>query len=120
MILDSSVILQILLDQGLADKCKKAIDRKATLVPTLCLYEVYKKLRSKLTEDECLEALSPLHDLPKLELTETVALTAADLAIEFKLGMADAIVLAHARIKNTPLLTLDNDFRSIPGVIVIH
>lgn len=120
MILDSSALLQVLLNQSLSKKCKAAIDWKTARIPTLCIYEVYKKLRTKLTEDECLDAMSPLHSIPKLELTETVALTAADLAIEFNLGMADAIVLAHARIKKSVVLTLDNDFLNIPGVTVIR
>jgi predicted nucleic acid-binding protein len=120
MILDSSVLLQILLAQKLAKKCEAAIDWKTSAIPTLCLYEIYKKLRSKLTEDECMEAMSPLHVLPKLELTETVALTASDLSLEFKLGMADAIVLAHARIQRKTLITMDNDFVSIAGVLVIR
>lgn len=120
MILDSSVLLQILLNQNLSKKCKEAVDWKTAAIPTLCIYEIYKKLRSKLTEDECLDAMSPFHDILKLELTETVALTAADLSIEFNLAMADAIVLAHARIKKTTLLTLDNDFVEIPGAVVIR
>ena len=117
MILDSSVILQVLLGQKQASDCRKKIDWKHAAIPTLCVFEIYKKLRTKLTEDECLEAMSPIRSLPLLDLPELVALTAADLSIEYRLGMADAIVLAHARVRNQILLTLDYDFAGIPGVI---
>ena len=120
MILDSSVILQVLLGQPLAHPCREKIDFSKAMIPTLCIFEVYRKLRTKLTEEEALSAMSAFHKVEKIELTEAVALTAADLSVEYKLAMADAIVLAHAQIKRVPLLTLDNDFSSIPGVIVIR
>lgn len=45
-----------------------------------------------------------------------LALRAADLSLEQRLAMADAIILATARLYDAELVTSDRDFESIPGV----
>ena len=67
-----------------------------------------------------MEAISALSSFGIRDLTREVALLGADLSIEFNLAMADGLVLAHARHLETELLTLDNDFASIPDVKVIR
>ena len=52
-------------------------------------------------------------------LTDELALTAADLSLEFKLPMADAIVLATGRLYDAEVITSDGDFDGIPGVTYI-
>lgn len=54
------------------------------------------------------------------DLTSEIALTAADLSKEHKIGMADSIVLAHAQHVGGTLVTLDNDFSGMPGARVIR
>ena len=54
--------------------------------------------------------------VPRGPLTEEIALTAADLSLELGLAMADAIVLATARLASAGLVTSDGDFASISGV----
>lgn len=120
MVVDTSVWLAILLAQPLKDKCLKEIKGKDIFVPSLCFYECYKKIRSKCTEAEALEAISALHAYPALEVNAEIALTAADLSLEYSLAMADSLVLSHARVLGVPLLTLDNDFSDIPGVKVLR
>lgn len=53
-------------------------------------------------------------------LDESLALEAADISIETKLAMADAIIYATARRANATLLTLDPDFDGLPGVTVVR
>lgn len=55
-----------------------------------------------------------------LDMTREVVLTAADVSLEFSLAMADSIILAHARLSDAKLLTLDNDFAKIPNVKVLR
>ena len=49
-------------------------------------------------------------------MTGEIALTAADLSLEYGLAMADAMILATARMYRAELVTSDRDFESIPGV----
>ncbi len=120
MVVDSSVWIEILRDGPLAKKCNAAIHRQSIRVPTLVLHEVYKKLRQKISEDVALEAVAALSRYEILDLTRAVAIRAGDLAVQFKLGTADSIVLAHAEILGEPLITLDNDFVPIAIAEVIR
>jgi len=120
LVVDTSVWLEILLAQPLGVACQKEIKSKTIFIPSLCFYECFKKLRSKCSDHESIEAVSVLYQYPHLDLSPEIALAAADLSLEFKLGMADGLVLAHARAIDAVLLTLDNDFASIPGVKVLR
>jgi predicted nucleic acid-binding protein len=120
LVVDSSIWLEILLSQPLKAACLKEIKSKKLFIPTLSFYECFKKLRSKVSDHEAVEAISSLYQYPHLDLTPEIALNAADLSIEFNLGMADSLILAHARAIDGILLTLDNDFSSVPGVKVLR
>ncbi len=51
-------------------------------------------------------------------LNDELALVAADLSLETKLPMADAIILATARLY-AEVITSDSDFEGVPGVTYI-
>lgn len=53
-----------------------------------------------------------------LELTEELALTAADLSLSHGLAMADSMMLAAARTNNAELVTTDAGFEGIDGVTI--
>ena len=55
-----------------------------------------------------------------IALTEQIALTAADLSLAHRLAMADAVMLATARLFDAELITTDSDFAGIDGVIYLH
>ncbi len=120
MVVDSSVWLEILREGSLAHKCQKAFQRQSIQIPALVIFEVYKKLKQKASEDLALEAISAMSRYEVLDLTREVALAGADLSIRYGLAMADSLVLAHAVHLGTQLLTLDNDFTSIPNTKVIR
>lgn len=89
------------------------------LVPTLVLFEVYRKIHKSLSENEALSAVASLSSFHVIELTREIALLGADLSLEHQLGMADSCVLATAQIYHAPLITLDYDFSQIPGVKIL-
>jgi predicted nucleic acid-binding protein len=119
MLVDSSIWLEIFLDGRLSEACRKAVTRDS-VVSTLTYYEIYRKLCQKFSEPKALEAIGALSRYPQIGIDQEVALTAADLSIEHKLGMADSLLLAQARQLKTTLLTLDNDFAGIPGIKVLR
>ena len=120
MVIDSSVFFEIFSDGPLRAACEQQMRDKSLCVPTMVLFEIYRKIKVKVSEDEAMTAVGVMRSYNTLDLTSEVALLAADLSLEYSLPMADSFVLAHAFQLNQPLLTLDNDFARIPGVIIIR
>lgn len=86
------------------------------IVPTVCIYEVFKRLLVQRGEESALQAVGVM-SLGKIsDLTREIAILAASISVEFKIAMADSIVLATARSFNATLWTQDVDFAGIEGV----
>ncbi len=77
---------------------------------------MYKLIRRERSEEEAVRAAAAMQRTRVVALTETIALTAADLALEHGLAMADAIVYATARMENAHVVTSDEDFEGLAGV----
>jgi predicted nucleic acid-binding protein len=54
------------------------------------------------------------------DLTREIAVNAANISSEFKIAMADSIILATTRANNATLWTQDADFEGIGGVQYIE
>ena len=93
-------------------------DTQNLLVPTICLYEVFKKVLSQFDEETALQALSVMTLGQVVELDRDLAIDAALVSTEMKLAMADSIILATARASGASLWTQDLHFKDIPGVEV--
>jgi predicted nucleic acid-binding protein len=89
------------------------------LVPTIVLYEVFKILLLRAGKTEANVFLSQAMRRTVVDLTETIALAAASLSIDYKLSMADAIIYATARAHQAELFTSDAHFSGLPGVTLI-
>lgn len=120
MVVDSSVWLEILQDGPLRTACQKALHKQIIRVPTLVLHEVYKKLKSRATEELALEAIASLSQYEVLDMSREVAILAGDVCLQHSMSMADGIVLAHAEFLSDTLLTLDNDFAKISRAQVLR
>lgn len=90
------------------------------IVPSLCFYEVFKKLLLDLGEESALQAIGVMSHGREIELDRKTAIEAAQVSIEYKLSMADSIILATARAFNATLWTQDEHFRDIEGVKYIE
>src|SRR6185369_3975818 len=110
--LDSSVWIEILGGGRLAEPCIEVLESAAEIVvPTVVLFEVYRKILAATgSDDQALSAVSYLRQHTVRELSDEIALEAAELSLTHRLGMADNFVLAHANHHAAPLVTLDNDF----------
>jgi predicted nucleic acid-binding protein len=86
------------------------------IVPTISMYEVFKRIVLLRTEEEALLAIAWMSTGRVIELTEKIALAAALLSIEHKLPMADSIILATARAFDATLWTQDEHFQGLAGV----
>lgn len=90
------------------------------LVPSVCFYEVFKRLLLDLDEDAALLAVGWMSQGREIILDRKIALEAAHIARETKLTMADGIILASARANNTTLWTQDAHFKDVEGVKYIE
>lgn len=121
VVLDSSVWIEIFRNGPLVNQCQKELQsNKVVGIPTVVLFEIYKKIAIAVSEEEALSAVAYLKSFPVLDLTVEVALMAGDLAIQHKLSMADSLVLAHAYLLEASLVTLDNDFAGIEDVEIVR
>jgi len=89
------------------------------VTPTIILYEVYKKIRRERTEEEALTAVSIINRTRIIDLSESIALFAADLSIKYSRPMGYAIVYATALENNCRVVTTDAHFRELDKVIFV-
>ncbi len=85
-------------------------------MPTLSLYEVFKRVYQQRGEDDALQAVAMMEQGQVVELDSRLALSGAKLALDLRLPMADSLILATARAFNAILWTQDSDFKNIEGV----
>jgi predicted nucleic acid-binding protein len=116
-VVDSSGWLEYFADEPNAAFFTKAIEATAGLVvPTVSLYEVFKRVLQQRGEGEALQAIAVMQQGRIVELSGTLALAAARLSLDLRLPMADAVMLATARACDATLWTQDADFAAVPGV----
>jgi toxin FitB len=92
----------------------QAVD--SLVVPTICLYEVFKRILTQRGEEAALQAVGMMSLGITADLTQEIAINAAQLSTERKLAMADSIILATARANKAILWTQDADFAGVEGV----
>ena len=116
-VVDSSAWLEYFSDGPNADVFAKAIEAVDELiVPTICLYEVFKSVLRQRGESAALSAVALMRQGHVVDLTERSALLAADLSLQTKLPMADSVILAAARLHDAHIWTQDSDFEGLEGV----
>jgi len=116
-VVDSSGWLEYFANDSNADFFAPAIERvSALVVPSVSIYEVFKRVIQQRGEGDALQAVTLMMQGLVVDLGVTISLSAARISIQFKLPMADGIMLAPARDYNATLWTQDADFKVIPGV----
>jgi len=90
------------------------------LVPSICIYEVFKRLTLDMGEENALQAVGIMSYGRVIELNRKIAIDAAGLSLELKLAMADSIILATAREYDATLWTQDAHFKGLDGVKYIE
>lgn len=93
---------------------------ESLLVPSICIYEVFKRLTLSLGEDKAIQAVGIMSYGREIELNRKIAMDAAQISIDLKLAMTDSIILATARVHNATLWTQDAHFKNIDSVKYIE
>lgn len=86
------------------------------LIPTICMYEVFKRILIQRGEEDALRAVGIMSLGTNIELTQEIAINAAQISTTSKLAMADSIILATARASKATLWTQDADYEGMEGV----
>ena len=121
ILVDSSGWIEYLAARPKADLFAPYIEGSEALVTSaIQVYEVYKVVRRDLNEERAIEAVSALRMTTIEPLVESLALEAADVALEHGLAMADAIIFATASRYGAQIVTGDVDFDGLPGVTLIR
>ncbi len=116
-LVDSSAWLEYFADGPNAAFFAPAIEKsRDLLVPTIVVFEVYKRVRQQRNQRAALEAVSALQHGRVIDLTAAFAIAAAAISYSEKLLMADSIIMATARAENATIWTQDADFKGMERV----
>ena len=120
IIVDSCGWLEWFTDGRLADQYREYLaDSDNILMPAIILYEVYKILKREVGEEKALLAAGYMKGYPVIPLDDTLALAAADIALQEKLAMADAVIVATSRAHNCRIISSDADLKDQVNVYYI-
>lgn len=116
-VVDSSGWLEYFSDGPNAPFFADAVEATDELiVPTISLYEVFKRVLQQRGENDALEAVALIMQGEVVALDTTLALSAAKMSADLRLPMADSIILATARSEGAVLWTQDAHFNGLEGV----
>jgi len=91
-------------------------DLENLLVPSICIYEVFKRMLLDMGEEDALQAIGIMAYGREIELDRLIAIEAAQISVDLKLAMADSVILATSRAHDAILWTQDAHFKDIEGV----
>lgn len=116
-VVDSSAWLEYFANGPNASYFAKPIEEvEKLIVPSLSLFEVFKRVLQQRDENDGLQAVAVMQQGVVVDLDSSVALSAARLGVENRLPMADSVILATARKYDATLWTQDADFKGLENV----
>ncbi len=116
-VVDSSAWIEFLADGPNAAEFAVPIeDSENLLVPSLTVYEVFKRVAQLRGESAALEAVGVMLRGRVVDMGASIALEAARVSLTERLAMADSVILATARLEGAVLWTQDADFAGREGV----
>jgi predicted nucleic acid-binding protein len=116
-LVDTCGWIEWMIDSPLAKSYSRYLISPASLiVPTLVQHELYKWLYREIDPPTALSAIAATQTATVVPLDTSLALLSADIAREFNLAMADAIIYAAARQHRATLITSDAHFSDLPHV----
>ncbi|MEE8592627.1 MAG: type II toxin-antitoxin system VapC family toxin [Candidatus Bipolaricaulota bacterium] len=119
-VVDSSAWLEFFADGPNARIFAEPLEQAdLLLVSSVCLYEVFKTVLRQRGEPAALQAVALMRQGLVVELTERIALLAAELSLQNELPMADSIILATARLHDAHIWTQDADFEGLENVTYV-
>lgn len=116
-LLDSSGWLEYFADGPNAEHfAEPLVHLDELVVPTICLYEVFKVALREAGEAKALQAAAMMQQGKVVEINQELAIRAAKISHEQKLPLADSIILATAQVYEAVIWTQDAHFKGKPLV----
>jgi predicted nucleic acid-binding protein len=116
-VVDSSCWLEYFAGSSVGEEVSSIIeDTDHLLVPSITIYEVFKKLIIELDEDKAIYAIAHMKQGHVINLDTDLAIYAAKVGKEKKLAMADSIIYAITKKYNAILWTQDQHFKELKSV----
>ena len=116
-LVDSSGWIEYFFGGSNADFFSSAIEgTDKLLVPTICLYEVFKKAHVAADEARALQLIGQMKQGRVVDMTEDIALRAALISIRHRLPMADSLILSTTYAHRAVLWTQDEHFKGFQNV----
>ena len=116
-VVDSSGWLEYLADADNAEFFAPIIEEPGQLiVPSISLLEVFKWVLRERGEDAALQAVALMQHGQVVDLDISIATRAAKLGLEYRLPLADSVILATAHAHGAVLWTQDVDFAGVPSI----
>jgi len=116
-IVDSSCWLEYLAGSRVGEDVALIIENiEKLVVPSITIYEVFKKILLELDEDRALFAAAHMKQGNVVDLDSDLAIYAAKIGKEYGLAMADSVIYATAKKYNAKLWTQDKHFKDLENV----
>jgi toxin FitB len=116
-VVDSSCWLEYFAGSKVGDAVAGAIeDIPLLVIPSITLYEVFKKLLSETNEDQALLAVAHMKQGRVIELDADLAIYSAKIGKVNKLALADSIIYATSSKYDCTLWTQDQHFKGLKKV----
>jgi predicted nucleic acid-binding protein len=116
-IVDSSCWLEYLADSKVGNLVSGAIeDLNSLVVPSITLYEVFKKLLIEKDEDSALLAVAHMKQGMVINLDPDLSIFSAKIAKDHKLPLADSVIYATAKKYNCIVWTQDKHFKGLENI----
>lgn len=116
-LIDSSGWLEYFAEGESAEWFGQAIASSGRLlVPTIVLYEVFKRILQQRGEAEALSKYALMTEAEVVPLTAPLAIEAARLSLATRLPMADSVILATAQAYAATIWTQDRHFAGLENV----
>jgi len=94
---------------------KPLLDASGLIVPTITIYEVFKVVLREKDEGAAIRAIALMRQGTVVDLDQDLTIQAAKLSMDYKVPMADSIIIATARRYDATIWTQDEDFERLSG-----
>jgi predicted nucleic acid-binding protein len=116
-LVDSSAWLAYFADEPTAEFFAEAIeDHELLIVPSVCIYEVFKVVLRERGEDDAFTAIAAMEQGMVVDLDADLAIESASVGLEEGLAFADSVIYTIAKKHNATIWTQDSHFSGKKGV----
>ena len=91
-------------------------DHDLLIVPSVCIYEVFKVVLRERGEEDAFTAVAAMEQGAVVDLDADLAMEAASVGLEEGLAFADSVIYTIARKQKAIIWTQDSHFSGKPGV----